>query len=442
MMNSRPTRKPEGRGPFQNLRKWMAKVTSSKGFLIVFSLLSAVIVWSILVASDGSLTRQKTFQNVAVTVTGEASLKSRGYIIMEDLSELVPAVKMTVEVTQANYNRVSGTSYNPHFELSQIKHDGPNELDIVYTSQVYGPVVSCEPKSVTVNVERYITKRVPVVLEMKGRLNRGLYLDSYKSDPFTLSISGPQSLVSGVARVVAYLDQGSLSAQRMSDRVSVPIELQDAEGNPVESDMLEVANQSIITDSVIVETELVPMKNVPVDKIGFVTGEPAEGYELVDVELAEEELPVAARKELLDGITLLTTDVPMDITDATGDISGYVRIKRPTGIDNTLPADIAVIARIQEKNVERTFRQVPVDLEGLGENQTASASKLRQTVQLTGGYHFIGGLEAEDIHLFLDLDGLEDGEYTLPVQIHIDNAEAFSCALSSPQVTVTIQTKQ
>ena len=101
-----------------------------------------------------------------------------------------------------------------------------------------------------------------------------------------------------------------------------------------------------------------------------------------------------------------------------------------------------MIARIREKNVERTFRQVPVDLEGLNENQTVSVSKPRQTVQLTGGYHFIGGLEEEDIHLFLDLEGLEDGEYTLPVQIHLDNAESFSCALSSPQVNVTIKTKE
>ena len=154
MMNSRPTRKPENRGPFLKLRKMVAKVLGSKPFLIAASLLAAIICWSALVASDGTLTRQKVFANVAVSVTGEATLKSRGYIVMDDITELVPAVKMTVEVTQANYNRVSGTAYNPHFDLSQIKGEGKNELSITYSSQIYGPVDSCEPSTVTVNVER------------------------------------------------------------------------------------------------------------------------------------------------------------------------------------------------------------------------------------------------------------------------------------------------
>ncbi|MFR5796999.1 MAG: CdaR family protein [Christensenellales bacterium] len=122
-------------------------------------------------------------------------------------------------MTQANYNRVSGTAYNPHFDLSQITGEGENELSVTYySSQLYGPVVSCEPASITVNVERYITRRVPVVLEMTGTIPEGLYLDSYKTDPTTLSVSGPQSLVASVARVVARLDQSALSERRMTDR--------------------------------------------------------------------------------------------------------------------------------------------------------------------------------------------------------------------------------
>ena len=143
MMNRRPTRKPEGRGPFLKLRRMIAGVAASKPFLITVSALAAIVCWSALVASDGTLTRQKVFANVAVSVTGDAALKSRGYIVMDDILEEVPAVKMTVEVTQSNYNRVSGTSYNPHFDLTQITGEGENELSVTYSSQLYGPVVSC-----------------------------------------------------------------------------------------------------------------------------------------------------------------------------------------------------------------------------------------------------------------------------------------------------------
>ena len=441
MMNSRPTKRHEGRGPFRKLRKMLEGAMANKGFTIVMSFLIAVTIWSVLVASDGTLTRHKTFPNVATSVIGETTLKSRGYIVMDDLSELVPAVKMTVEVAQSNFNRVSGTSYNPHFELSQIKGEGENELSIVYSSQLYGPVVSCEPDHVTVNVERYITKRVPVVLEITGKLPDGLYLDNYKTDPSTLAVSGPQSLVSKAARIVVRLDQSMLSAERMNDRTALGIEIQDAKGGRIESNKIEVTNQSVITNAVIVETELSPMKYVKLDAKNFVTGEPAEGYELYGVELAESELLVAARREMLDSILTLTTDTPLDITGANGDRSGQVKLKRPAGLDNTLPTEMGVIARIREKSIERTFKKVPIEVEGLSEGQSVTLSNSRVHAQIKGGYHFVEGLEMQDIHLFVDLEGLEDGTHEVPVQIHIDNPKKFTCALSMPQVEATIETK-
>lgn len=79
----------------------------------------------------------------------------------------------------------------------------------------------------------------------------------------------------------------------MTDRTALSIELQDSEGNAIESDKLEITNQSVITNSVVVETELVPMKDVPLHAENFVAGTPATGYELTAVELAEDSVPVA-----------------------------------------------------------------------------------------------------------------------------------------------------
>ena len=440
MMNSRPTRKPEGRGPFLKLRRMIAGVAASKPFLITVSALAAIVCWSALVASDGTLTRQKVFANVAVSVTGDAALKSRGYIVMDDILEEVPAVKMTVEVTQSNYNRVSGTSYNPHFDLTQITGEGENELSVTYSSQLYGPVVSCEPSAITVHVERYITRRVPVVIEMTGAMPEGMYLDSYKTDSYT-----PFQLVDYLddnINVVARLDQSDLSALRMTDRTALSIELQDSEGNAIESDKLEITNQSVITNSVVVETELVPMKDVPLHAENFVAGTPATGYELTAVELAEDSVPVAARQEILDAISELTTDSPLNIDGATEDAAGYVRLKKLTGIENTLPTEIGVTARISEKQIECTLRRLPIQADGLDDSLTATLSTGNTTAQLTGGYAFIEGLTAADVHLFVDVSGLTEGVYTLPVQIHIDNAPEFTCALGSPEVTVTLSARK
>ena len=441
MMNSRPTKKPDApRGPFRELRRAISRILGSRAFLMALSLLTAVVFWSILVASDGTLTREKTFQNVAVSVTGESTLKSRGYIVMDDLDSLISGVKLTVEVTQSNYSRVSGTSYNPHIDLTQVTGEGENVLNVAFSSQLYGPVVSCEPSSVRVNVERYITRRVPVVLETSGGLP-GYYLDSAKTDPTMLSVSGPQSLVSQVARAVASIDVSLLSGERRSDRNSVQIRLQDAAGNTVESDLIEITNQTVLTDTVVVETELVPMREVPLEVESLVTGEPAEGYELLEVTASQESLLIAAADEVLDAITVMTTDQPLSIEGATQDVTGTVRLRRPTGIENTVPYDVMVTARIGETTAQRTLRQVQVEVDGLDDSLRASLSREKQTVQLTGPYTFINGLSQSDVRLFVDVNGLGEGTHVVPVQISIDNAPEFACALSSPEITVTIRAR-
>lgn len=442
MMNRRPTKKSDApRGPFKGMRAWVSRVIASKRFLLLVSLLIAVLSWSALVASDSTLTRPK-FISTTVGVTNEAALKSRGYIVMDDIKRLVPSIRMTVEVTQQNYSRVTSTSYNPHFDLSKIEGVGENTIPISFSSQLYGPVIDCVPDSVTVNVERYMTRRVPVVLELTGFADDDVYLDSYRTDPNMLSVSGPQSLVTSVARAVAKLDVSTLSLERMSDRTALDIELQDISGQVVVSDKLEITNQTVITDSVIVDTEVVPAAMVPLAIESMVTGEPAEGYELVNIFVEQDALRVAAKEELLGSIEFITTEAPLDIDGATGNVDGYVKIKRLSGIENSLPAEIAVTAEIVEKKIERTLRSVDVDIEGLGENLSAKLSEKSSTVQLTGGYGFMNALEREAVRLFVDVSGLKPGEHTVPVQIRIDNAQEFTCALSVPEVTVTITEKQ
>ena len=442
MMNGRPTRnrREPGRGPLSGLRRGFSRVLSSKAFLLLASVFVAVLFWGTLVASDGTLTREKTFQSVGVSVTGEAALQSRGFIVMDDITELVPTVKMTVEITQANYDRVNASSYNPHFDLSQVTGEGENELTVSYSSQVYGPVVACEPSSVTVNVERYMTRRVPVVLETVGEAPAGVYLSASRTDPTMLSVSGPQSVVSTVTRAVARLDLSQLSADRLEDRTALVVELQNSAGEAVVSDKLQITNQTVITDTVVAETELVPAKWVPLDLDAFVEGTPAEGYELLGVTAEEEQILVAADAATLDAIDVLTTDQPLDIGGATGSVTGYVRLRRVSGLAGTLPVEISVTALIGEKTVERTFRSVNVEIDGLDESAyRATLSSARITAQITGAYGFINGLSSGDIRLYVDVSDLEAGKHSVPVQVHIDNAQEFTCALSTPELTVTIK---
>ena len=108
MMNSRPTKRPETRGPFKKLRKSISGILSSNAFLLIVSFLAALLTWGALVAADGTLMREKTMTNVPVSVSGETSLRTRGYIVMDDIKTLAEVVGLLAAFTLHASHRKAG----------------------------------------------------------------------------------------------------------------------------------------------------------------------------------------------------------------------------------------------------------------------------------------------------------------------------------------------
>ena len=240
---------------------------------------------------------------------------------------------------------------------------------------------------------------------------------------------------------MATLDASVLSGERMSDRMTLDIRLQSYKGETIESDLIEVTNQSVITRTVVAETELLPMRAIPLQLDEFVTGVPAVGYEIEEIIASVESIDVAAAQEVLDAMSVFTTEHPLDVEGATADVSGYVRLKRPSGMENSVPYDVAVTVKIREAHTQRTFRNIAVEVEGLDNGYNATISRDHQLVQLRAPYSFVSDLREQDIRLYVDVSELDVGEHKVPVQISIDNAPDFTCALSSPEITVTITQK-
>lgn len=428
---------PKKEGP-----KWLRqlrKIYKSNTFLIIFSVLCAMMLWSVLVAADGTLTREKVFTDVELTMTGADTLKSNGYIVVDDAQSVLPTVRLTVEVTQSNYSRATGANFSPRVDVSKIRATGEQTVEITFGSSVYGKVISCEPSSVTLNVERYISSnRIPVVVETEGTLEEGLWMETPSLDPTYISVSGPRSVVNSIKRVVAKFDLGLLNGDSVTQRSAVPFVLEDAEGNPVDTSQLRTTYQSILIDTVTVETDVYPQKALPIDTTGAYTGEPAEGYEVTGVTVQPETVLVAADAEVLEQMSAAVLDAPIDITDATTSQSVTVRIKKLTDAQNMSIGEALVHVEIAEKQRERTFKNVPILLTGVQETQQVKLSSKSAHVTLSGPYHFIENLTADDIILSVDLAGLAPGDHLVGIACNVANAPEYTCVLSIDQVTATI----
>lgn len=60
----------------------------------LISVLLAIVLWSGLITQDPTLTREKNFTDVTISVTGEESMKRNGFIVVSDLSEVTQGARV------------------------------------------------------------------------------------------------------------------------------------------------------------------------------------------------------------------------------------------------------------------------------------------------------------------------------------------------------------
>ena len=121
----------------------------------LLAFLLAVALWGGLITQDPTLTREKNFRNVAVTVSGTDTLKRNGLVVTSDLTQLLNGVNLSVNVPQMQYTGAQASNYNVRLDLSRITQPGEQDVRILTSnSSAYGSGIEVSPASVRLNVEK------------------------------------------------------------------------------------------------------------------------------------------------------------------------------------------------------------------------------------------------------------------------------------------------
>ena len=162
--------KPIGKKIFILLRH----VALHNGWVKLLALLISLVLWTGLISQDDTLTRDKTWQNVNVTVNGSDTLKRNGYIVVSDMEDVLSNVAVTAAVPQKQYESAEVSSYNIRIDLSRINGTGTQEVKILSTSSgTYGKVTNTVPSVLNVEVEEYLVRQRIPVKDCKQRISFG-----------------------------------------------------------------------------------------------------------------------------------------------------------------------------------------------------------------------------------------------------------------------------
>lgn len=416
------------------LQNWKTKL---------LALLIAIALWAGLIAQDPTLTREKRFSDVAVTISGAETLKRNGYIVTSDLESLLDDVTLEVDVPQMQYTAAQASNYNVRVDLSRIKQTGEQEVRILGSnSAAYGTVTSVEPDTVRIMVDEYVTRyRIPVSVVTSNSVPEGFYATTAAVDPPMLTISGPASLVNDIALAEVRIDLSELPQREGAWRRAVSYTLLDENDKAVSSDLLQITSESVLVDSIVVSQTVYTKRELAMSDIGLVRGTPVEGYEVKSAYVTPSVITVAGSKELLDTIELLYPHSYVDASGMSGSFNQTLQLRRPANLQYISATEVTVTVEVGPIMGTQTYDEVPLDIHGLRDGLRATTDHITASVRVTGPQLSLDLLEKSWLEMYVDLTELEAGEYDLPLVggVKDDESGMYTVEATPDMVHVVIE---
>ncbi|HWQ97008.1 MAG TPA: CdaR family protein [Clostridia bacterium] len=403
--------------------------------LKVIAFVFAMLLWGY-VLTDQKPMREKDVPNVATSFDGEAELIAQGFCVRGDRNEILQDVTVKVRTQITNYAYVTPSSIVASISLRNISEAREYDLPIQATvTSALGVVQSITPATVKVEIDKLVTKTVPITTTFSGELPEGYWADM---DALTttsrLDITGPKTDISTITHGECVVD---LSEKTGTIYSTFDVTFYDKNNNIVSSDII-IGTLPTST----VRLPIYPIKNVPVDVESSLVGADnlAANHEIIKAVSTPETVRLVGDQATLDKIdTIALEPIAINGLDSTMTVSGTLIV--PDGVRLLDSTTVSVLLEVREMVITQTFEQLEIQVHGRQSGGKVSLNIPAGDLIVEGRYSLVSMLSRSDVQLFVDVTGLTPGVYKLPVSVLVRDAKAtieLTTTLSVTEVTVTI----
>ncbi|WP_349409162.1 YbbR-like domain-containing protein [Pseudalkalibacillus sp. SCS-8] len=422
---------------------WFVKITA---FLIALMMYTSVNITNqdAEQQDEGFRTDSGTYYK---TVSLEAEYDDDKYVLMGKPDTVdVRIIGSQADITNMNLQRAR----NAYIDLSG-KGPGQYEVPVRMDNVPRGVELKFEQETVTVTLHEKKTETFPVTVQLldEESLPEGYVVGTPKVQQEEIEITGAKEIIDEIAYVRAFVNVGE--AKKTFTR-EVKIQALNKSYDPID----------IAIDPPTTEVT-VPIEN-PSKKISLSLkerGSLPDGFELKEIKANTDEITIHAPKDILDRLN--TVDIPVDLSNITEDEEIEIDVPLPDGAFYSTPDKVKVkidVEQVEDSSGEpssetatkpeeeneskeatstKTFKDLPIAIRGLGENQQASFdSPVNGVMDVTikGPKENVEDLSEEKVTAFIDAEGLSEG--THDVEINVDVPEAVTYERNITKATLTI----
>ena len=327
--------------------------------------------------------------------------------------------------------RIDASTFRATVNLANVDPSG-GSVSLAVTVVAVDPVqvIDYAPRRIVVQVDRVGEKTVPIRAVL-GPIPSGLDAGDPTLDTSQATVTGPQSIVSGISEVQApiAIDASGIDIDQLVTLVAI-----DSAGSqvpaltPIEIDPARVRVQvPVFTDR--------RSKTLPVSPV--VVGSPAAGFELASVEVDPPVVSVEGDANDLAGLDRIATAL-IPIAGASSEISQVVGLTLPPGVQALGSGTVEVTITLRAVTATRTF-EAGLQLAGARSDRRYELSTDRIVITIGGSVADLDRLSAGDLVLTVDVTGLDVGTHTVPVSANLTTGLAVITSSPNPiQVIVSI----
>lgn len=275
----------------------------------ILALCVSFLLW-FMVANFEDPIDKKTFVGIPISVTHKEIVTNRAntYRIADDSKNL----SVTVWANRSVLQKIRPEDILAVADMRNLETRTrsliPVEVSIPKFNGDYKKATS-NPPNIQVTIEPETTERFVITTQTSGTLRDGYEIGSAEANPKNIEISGPESVVASIEKVVAEVNVSGLSKDT---EIPAELVLYDSNGRVIDNTLVD---HNLGEEGLSVKVKLLHSKSVPVkfDTSGIET---ADGYSLNGITVRPDTIQVLGSTAQLDSLDAVK--IPQEVLAETG----------------------------------------------------------------------------------------------------------------------------
>jgi YbbR domain-containing protein len=272
-------------------------------------------------------------------------------------------------------------------------------------------LISVEPETVSVTLEREISVQFPVQIIEVGELALGYEIQGTSLSPEIVTVTGPESLVSQVSEV-----QGWITINDARDDIMEILNLIAVDQNGRQISGVDLSPSEVTVTLTIVQSGGYREVVVRVETVGTLPS----GYRLTNISVSPPTITVfSSNPQAVAEMPGFVSTEPIYLQDYTDDVELRLALVLPEDVER-VGDEQSVVVQIGIAAIETTISlSLPIQIVELGPGLSATLSPETIEVFLTGPLTVLEALTPDDVIVSISLAGLDVGTHLAITQVEV-----------------------